>query len=331
MKLGKDIVKRRVDLMVAEGIEFQTGVTIGKDITARQLLDDYDAIVLCMGSTWPRDLNIPGRWLRGIHFAVSFLEVWQKKQSGKDVDYLSMYAKDKNVIVIGGGDTGVDCIGTSLRQGATSITTFEIMPQPPTERARDNPWPTWPAVFRVDYGHAEVQLKFGKDPRVYNIMTKEFLDDGHGHVAGVKTVLVKWTKDSSGRWKCHEQPGTEKVYPCNMVLLAMGFLGPEKTIIEQLDINQDSRSNIETPHGKYCTSVPRVYAAGDCRRGQSLVVHAINEGRQAARQIDLDLMNHTSLASVGGVVTSTRTAEVLLDELWSRPVQYDTDTYSDTA
>jgi glutamate synthase (NADH) len=263
--------------------------------------------------------------LKGIHFAVSFLEMWQKHQSGKAVDHLAMNAKDKRILVLGGGDTGVDCIGTSLRQGAKSITTFEIMPKPPETRAKSNPWPTWPAVFRIDYGHAEVQLKFGHDPRVYNILSKEFLDDGNGNIAGVKTILVKWTKDVSGRWKMEEVPGSEKVYECDMILLAMGFLGPEKNIINELGLKQDERGNIQTPRGKYSTSVGKVFAAGDCRRGQSLVVHAINEGRQAARQVDLDLMGHTSLAGLGGVVQSSRTADQILDELWSRPVTYETE------
>lgn len=325
MKLSKEVVQRRIDLMVAEGIEFHTGAHIGRDISAKELLEDNDALVLCLGATWPRDLTIPGRNLKGIHFAVSFLEMWQKHQSGKAVDYLAMNAKDKRVLVLGGGDTGVDCIGTSLRQGAKSITTFEIMPKPPETRAKSNPWPTWPAVFRIDYGHAEVQLKFGHDPRVYNILSKEFIDDGNGNVAGVKTILVKWTKDVSGRWKMEEVAGSEKVYDCDMILLAMGFLGPEKNVINQLGLKQDERGNIQTPRGKYASSVAKVYAAGDCRRGQSLVVHAINEGRQVARQVDLDLMGHTSLAGLGGVVQSSRTAEQILDELWSRPVTFETE------
>jgi glutamate synthase (NADPH/NADH) len=324
MKLGKNVVQRRVNFMVAEGIEFRTKVHIGKDISIKQMLEENDAVVLCLGATWPRDLDIPGRNLKGIHFAVSFLETWQKKQSNKNVDYMQLLAKDKNVVVIGGGDTGCDCIGTSLRQGAKSITTFEIFPQPPAERTRENPWPTWPAIFRIDYGHAEVQLKFGHDPRVYNIKSLEFLDDGNGNVCGVKTMLVKWTKDpTTGRWTCADVPNSEKTYECEMVLLAMGFLGPEKAIIDEVAVKLDGRSNIETPQGKYSTSIPKLYAAGDCRRGQSLVVHAINEGRQAARQVDLDLMGATSLASIGGIVKSSLTAEQVFS--WSHPVSYETD------
>lgn len=328
MKLSKEVVQRRIDLMVAEGIEFQTGVHVGKDKSVKELVDFNDAVVLCLGSTWPRDLTIPGRELKGIHFAVSFLEMWQKKQSGKNVDHLSLFAKDKTVIVIGGGDTGNDCIGTSLRQGAKSITSFEINPQPPPTRAKENPWPTWPFVFRVDYGHAEVQCKMDKDPRLFNIMSKEYVDDGNGNLAGIRTVRLKWNKDANtGKWAFTEEEGTEFTYPCDLVLLAMGYMGPEKEVLDQLGLKKDARSNIETPIGKYSTNHSKVYAAGDCRRGQSLVVHAINEGRQVARQIDFDLMGRTSLAGIGGVVQSTRTAEFLLEQSnWSRPIQYDIDT-----
>jgi len=307
MKLGKDVVQRRVDLMAAEGITFKTGVKIGKDLPAQDLVKSNDAVLLCAGSTWPRDLPIPGRQLNNIYFAMSFLESWQKKQSGNEgEDYLKFLAKDKDIVIIGGGDTGCDCIATSLRQGAKSITTFEILPEPPLERDGSNPWPTWPKILRVDYGHEEVKIKFGKDPRVFSILSKEFLDDGNGNVSGIKTTLVDWKKDATGRWAMESRPDSEQIYKCDMVLLAMGFLGPEKELINQLSLDQDPRSNIETPRNKYNTSVPNVYAAGDCRRGQSLVVHAINEGRQAARQVDMDLMGKTALAGAGGVVKPIR-------------------------
>ncbi|XP_013383645.1 glutamate synthase [NADH], amyloplastic-like isoform X2 [Lingula anatina] len=302
MKLGKDVVQRRVELLKGEGITFKTNVEIGKTLSAQQLVDGHDATVLCCGATWPRDLPIPGRQLDGIHFAMSFLETWQKKQMGNNLDYLKYYAKDRDVLVIGGGDTGCDCIATSLRQGARSITTFEILPRPPPDRSSDNPWPTWPRIFRVDYGHDECKVKFGNDPRIFCVMSKEFLGDENGRVSGIKTVQVDWKKDENGRWNLVEIPNSEKVYKADLILLAMGFLGPEKTIIDELSLNQDPRSNIETPSGKYRTSVKKVFAAGDCRRGQSLVVHAINEGRQAAREVDLDLMAKTSLAGPGGVV-----------------------------
>lgn len=306
MKLSKEVVQRRVDLMAAEGITFKTGVNVGKDISAKELQDEYDAVLLCLGATWPRDLPITNRQLDGIHFAMAFLETWQKNQMGNKIDVTPLSAKDKDVLVIGGGDTGCDCIGTSLRQGAKSITTFEILPQPPPSRGNDNPWPTFPRVFKVDYGHEEVKVKFGKDPRAYSTLTKEFLDDGNGKVSGVRSVQVEWTKDENGRWKMDEIEGTEKVYKADLVLLAMGFLGPEKYIISELELEQDPRSNIRTPSGKYSTSVEKVFAAGDCRRGQSLVVWAINEGRQAAREVDAYLMNTSTLPLTGGVVQITQ-------------------------
>uniref|UniRef100_UPI0014793D12 putative glutamate synthase [NADPH] isoform X1 n=2 Tax=Osmia lignaria TaxID=473952 RepID=UPI0014793D12 len=303
MKLSKQVVQRRVSLLAAEGITFKTGVNVGKDISAKELAEQYDAMLLCTGATWPRDLQIPGRHLEGIHFAVSFLEHWQKKQMGNDAPLdMRLMAKDKDVIIIGGGDTGCDCIATSLRHGAKTITTFEILPEPPKKRGSDNPWPQFPRVFKVDYGHEEVFLKFGRDPRQFSTLSKEFLDDGNGHVSGIKTVSVSWTNEH-GRWKMEELPGTEKVYKCDLVLLAMGFLGPEKYLAEELNAALDERGNFKTPIGKYATSLSRTYAAGDCRRGQSLVVWAITEGRQAAREVDLALMGETGLPVTGGVIT----------------------------
>ncbi|XP_064627288.1 uncharacterized protein LOC135487499 [Lineus longissimus] len=306
MKLGKDVVQRRVDLMEKEGITFVTNVNVGKDIPAQKLKDENDAVLLSVGATWPRDLPIPGRNFKGIHFAMEFLETWQKKQQGNANDFLKLYAKDKDVLVLGGGDTGCDCIGTSLRMGAKSIVTFEILPQPPPNRAIDNPWPTWPKIFRVDYGHEEVQVKFGRDPRRYCMLTKEFVGDADGNVCGLKAAEIEWKKDETGRWQMAEVPGSETELKCDLVLLALGFLGPEKYIVEQLSLNQDPRSNIDTPRGKFSTGVQDVFAAGDCRRGQSLVVHAINEGRQAAREVDMHLMGRTSLAGPGGIVHEDR-------------------------
>ncbi|XP_018895699.1 uncharacterized protein [Bemisia tabaci] len=306
MKLSKEVVQRRVKLLADEGINFQTNVNVGKDIAAKELYEEYDALLLCTGATLPRDLPIPGRQLEGIHFAMNFLETWQKKQMGNELTSLIL-AKDKNVVVIGGGDTGCDCIATSLRQGAKSITTFEILPQPPPGRGRDNPWPQYPRVFKVDYGHEEVKVKHGDDPRKYSVLSKEFLDDGNGHVAGIKTVQVSWTKDEVGRWKMEEVPNSEKVYKCELVLLAMGFLGPEHYIASELELELDPRSNYQTPSGKFTTSLPKVYAAGDCRRGQSLVVWAIAEGRQAAREIDAHLMGISTLPGPGGVITPLST------------------------
>ncbi|XP_050309915.1 uncharacterized protein LOC126745911 [Anthonomus grandis grandis] len=299
MKLSKQVVQRRVDLLAAEGIVFKTNVNVGKDISAKELSEEYDAVVLCTGATWPRDLPLPGRQLNGIHFAMEFLESWQKKQLGANHD--GPHAKDKHVIIIGGGDTGCDCIATSLRQGAASITTFEILPEPGPKRSSDNPWPQWPRIFRVDYGHEEVKVRFGSDPRVFSIMTQEFLDDGNGHISGVKTVNVEWTKDDTGRWQMNTVPGTEKVFKADLVLLAMGFLGPERAIGDQLELELDPRSNFNT--NNYKTSVNNVFAAGDCRRGQSLVVWAISEGRQAARAVD-EYLNEgiSNLPGPGGII-----------------------------
>ncbi|XP_018340976.1 PREDICTED: putative glutamate synthase [NADPH] isoform X2 [Trachymyrmex septentrionalis] len=303
MKLSKQVVQRRVSLLAAEGIIFRTNVDVGKNITMQELQEQYDAIMLCTGATWPRDLPIPGRQLEGIHFAVSFLEHWQKKQMGNAAPLdMRLIAKGKNVIIIGGGDTGCDCIATSLRQGAKSITTFEILPEPPVQRGKDNPWPQFPRVFKVDYGHEEVSLKFGRDPRRYSTVSKEFLDDGKGHVSGIRTATVEWRKDENGRWKMEEVPNSEKVYKCDLVLLAMGFLGPEKYIATEVNAELDERGNYKTPFGKYCTSLSKIYAAGDCRRGQSLVVWAIAEGRLAAKEVDLALMGETGLPGSGGVI-----------------------------
>lgn len=303
MKLSKEVVQRRVKLLTEEGIVFKTGVNVGKDISAKELYEEHDALLLTVGATWPRDLPIPGRQLDGIYFAMSFLETWQKKQMGNEITLGGLSAKDKDVVVIGGGDTGCDCIATSLRQGAKSITSFEILPEPPAGRGNDNPWPQWPRVFKVDYGHEEVRVKFGKDPRLYNTMSKEFIDGGKGQISGIRTVKVCWTKDEvTGRWKMDEVEGSEKVIPCDLVLLAMGFLGPERHIATELDLSLDPRSNVETPEGRFNTSVPRIFAAGDCRRGQSLVVWAITEGRQAAREVDAFLMGSSNLPGPGGIM-----------------------------
>lgn len=232
---------------------------------------------------------------------MEFLEASQKKLLGSRPDWIS--AEGKDVLVIGGGDTGCDCIATSLRQGAKSITTFEILPTPPEKRAQDNPWPQWPKIFRVDYGHEEVRVKWGNDPRQYSTTTKEFVSDGNGNIKGVNTVQVEWTQSPTGQWSMKEVAGTEKYYPADLILLAMGFLGPEKLAPTEMKLELDGRGNIKTPVGTYGTANPKVFAAGDCRRGQSLVVWAITEGRQAARQIDSYLIGKpSSLPGPGGVI-----------------------------
>lgn len=312
MKLSKRVVQRRVELMAKEGIEWRTGVKVGDDVRAEEIVNGADAMVVCTGAAWPRDLRMPGRDLNGIHFAMEFLEGWQKEQLGGKPTTLS--AKDKHVIVIGGGDTGCDCIATSLRHGAASITSFEILPEPTEGRQTDNPWPQWPRIFRVDYGHEEVKVQHGDDPRVFSVQTEEFLSDDKGNVTGVRTIDVRWDKDERGAWKMSTVPGSERTYRADLILLAMGFLGPEKKIAEELQLELDGRGNINTKEYQ-SISVPNVFAAGDCRRGQSLVVWAISEGRQAARAVDIYLSGSTgctTLPGIGGIVQPQTTAVVAL-------------------
>ncbi|CAD5117336.1 DgyrCDS6121 [Dimorphilus gyrociliatus] len=303
MKLSKQVLNRRIKLLEQEGIIFKTNSNVGVNVNGIDLLRQVDALLLTVGATWPRDLPIAGRNSEGIYFAMSFLEKWQKNRAkgegiGSD---LQMHAKGKDVIIIGGGDTGCDCIATSLRQEAQTITCFEILDKPPHKRSASNPWPTWPRIFRVDYGHEEVANKFGNDPRVFNVLSKEFLSE-NGKVSGIRTVQVNWKQAENGQWKMNEVEGSEKIYKADLVLIAMGFLGPENLLVDQLGVENDGRSNISCQNFK--SSMDKIYAAGDCRRGQSLVVHAINEGRQAARRIDMDLMGKSSLAGPGGVVSN---------------------------
>jgi len=295
MKLDKDVVGRRVKLLRKEGVEFVTSAHVadGRDGTTdvRELANDFDAVLLSTGATRPRDLPIDGRDLEGVHFAMDFLTPNTKSlldSNLEDGNYIS--AKDMHVVVIGGGDTGTDCIGTALRHGCASLTNFEILPRPPNERAPDNPWPEWPRIFRVDYGHEEAKTRFGDDPRVFRILAKAFVDNGNGHVQGIRTVEVEW-RDGAPQ----EVPGTEKEWPADLVLLSMGFLGPEHAVSDPLELDYDERGNYRAPYRSFRTSRAGIYAAGDCRRGQSLVVWAINEGREAAREIDRDLMGKTEL------------------------------------
>ncbi len=295
MKLDKQVVQRRLDLLAAEGVRFVTGADVGRNVDARQLRSENDAILLATGATKPRDLVIPGRGLAGVHFAMEFLTANTRSlldSAHQDGHYIS--ARGKDVIVIGGGDTGTDCIGTSMRHGCSSLVNFELLPKPPAERAPDNPWPQWPRTYRVDYGHAEVEAKFGNDPREYCILTKEFSGDDDGRVCGLTTVQIEWKK-VAGQFKLHEIPGSERSWKADLVLLAMGFLGPESYVAEMLGVQSDSRSNYQAQHKKFATNVANVFAAGDCRRGQSLVVWAINEGRGAARAIDEYLMGSSNL------------------------------------
>jgi glutamate synthase (NADPH/NADH) small chain len=296
MKLDKDIVERRLDIMRAEGVDFVTNAHVGVNTDAQKVRDESDAMVLACGATRPRDLPVPGRELNGVHFAMEFLLKNTKSlMDSKLEDGAYISAKGKRVVVIGGGDTGTDCIGTSIRHGCTSLVNFELLPRPPADRAPDNPWPEWPVIFRVDYGHQEASAKFGKDPREFLVLTKRFLDDGNGNVSGVETVRVEWTKDADGRWQMSEVPGSEETFEADLVFLAMGFLGPEDTLAEQLGLERDPRSNFKADYGKYATSTKGVFAAGDCRRGQSLVVWGIAEGRGAAQAVDTYLTGTTTL------------------------------------
>ncbi|KAL8049486.1 hypothetical protein ABFX02_06G023000 [Erythranthe guttata] len=303
MKTDKiDIVKRRVDLMANEGVNFVVNANVGQDpsYSLDRLRDEHDAIILAVGATKPRDLPVPGRDLSGVHFAMEFLHANTKSlldSNLEDGNYIS--AKGKKVVVIGGGDTGTDCIGTSIRHGCTNIINLELLPEPPRTRAAGNPWPQWPRVFRVDYGHQEAATKFGKDPRSYEVLTKRFIGGEDGVVKGLELVRVQWAKDESGRFQFKEVEGSEEIIEADLVLLAMGFLGPEQTMAEKLGLEQDNRSNIKAEYGRFSTNVEGVFAAGDCRRGQSLVVWAISEGRQAASQVDKFLTKDESDAAQG--------------------------------
>ncbi len=293
MKLDKSTVQRRVNLMAAEGIEFITNCEVGKDLSMESLRDEMDAIVLCCGATVPRDLNIEGRELNGIHFAMDFLTLSTKSLLQNTEPKLT--AEGKHVIVIGGGDTGTDCVGTSLRQKCKSVVQLEIMPKPPFQRAEDNPWPEWPKIYKMDYGQEEAAALQGDDPRQYCVMTNKFVGDEQGHVKEIHTVTGEWVTLEDGRKTLKVIPGTEKVYPADLVLLAMGFIGPDETIPQALKLERDARNNVKAEYGKFSTSAEGVFAAGDMRRGQSLVVWAINEGRAAARECDRYLMGETQL------------------------------------
>ena len=287
MKLDKRVVERRVRLMADSGVRFVTGVEVGHGITAERLLSDYDAVVLCCGATQARDLHVEGRDLQGIHFAMEFLTKNTKSlldSNHADGQFIS--AKDKHVIVIGGGDTGTDCVGTAVRHGAASVTQLEILPSPPLARGADNPWPQWPKTYRLDYGQEEVAALQGADPRVYSVQTRRFVGDASGHVTELHTVGAEWRRNHEGRMVLHDIPGTERIVRADLVLLALGFVGPEKGgIVSELGLRFDDRGNVATD-GEKMTSVPGVFAAGDMVRGQSLVVWAINEGRKAARGCD---------------------------------------------
>jgi len=296
MKLQKELVQRRIDILAEEGIVFVANIEVGKDISVEQVERDFDAVVLCIGATVPRDLPVEGRELNGVYFAMDFLKANTKSlldSEHKDGYYIN--SNGKNVVVIGGGDTGTDCIGTSLRHKCNSAIQLEIMPRPPGKRSNENPWPQWPKQLLVDYGQSEAIEVQGRDPRQYLVMTKQIESDGQGNVKAVHTIDITWQRNDNGQMFPEEVAGSEKVIPADIVLIAMGFIGPEGGLIEKFDIDQDNRSNIAAKYDKFTTSKQGVFAAGDGRRGQSLIVWAIDEGRRCAREVDSFLMGNSYL------------------------------------
>ena len=332
MKLEKHIIHRKVEVMKAEGVEFVTGVNVGKDVKAAKLLKEYDRVLLACGASNPRDLKVPGRDAKGIYFAVDFLKMATKHllssgsetaeesdarpgkrtegrtaaKAEKGTDTVALVkaepalpfvsAKGKHVVIIGGGDTGNDCVGASIRQGALSVTQVEMMPKPPESRREDNPWPQWPKVLKTDYGQEEAIALYGQDPRIYETTVKEFIKDKNGSLKAVKLVKLEWKKDEkTGRMVSAQVEGSEKVIDAELVLIAAGFLGCERYVADAFGAALNERTNVATAEGSYATNAERVFTAGDMHRGQSLVVWAIREGREAAREVDESLMGYTNL------------------------------------
>ena len=300
MKLEKQYIDRKLAVMEEEGVEFRLSCNVGKDVKPAALLKEYDRILLACGASNPRDIKVPGRDAEGIYFAVDFLKsttkaLWANDMKLKDGTYIS--AKGKNVIVIGGGDTGNDCVGTSIRHGAKSVLQLEMMPKAPDERTGNNPWPEWPKVCKTDYGQEEAIAVFGSDPRVYTTTVKEFVKDKKGKLCKAVLVKLESKKDeATGRMMMVESPGTEYTVDVDLVLIAAGFLGSENYVTKAFGVEVNQRTNVKTEEGRYASSVPNVFTAGDMHRGQSLVVWAIREGREAAREIDESLMGYTNLS-----------------------------------
>ncbi|MCM1119851.1 MAG: glutamate synthase subunit beta [bacterium] len=297
MKLEKHIIDRKVKIMEEEGIVFRTGVDVGKDVKAAKLLQDYDRVVLACGASNPRDIKAPGRDAKGIYFAVDFLKANTKSLLDSDfVDKKYVDTKGKAVVIIGGGDTGNDCVGTAIRHGAKSVTQLEMMPKAPDRRAQDNPWPQWAKVCKTDYGQEEAIALYGHDPRIYESTVKEFVKDKEGNLQAVKVVKLSWEKDpESGRMNMREIPDSEQTLEADIVLIAAGFLGSQQYVAEAFGVELNERTNIKTAPGQYQTSVENVFVAGDMHRGQSLVVWAIREGREAAQAVDESLMGYSNL------------------------------------
>ena len=300
MKLEKQYIDRKIAVMEEEGVEFQTGVNVGKDVKPAELFKEYDRVILACGASNPRDIKVPGREAQGIYFAVDFLKsttkaLWANDMQLKDGTYIS--AKGKHVIVIGGGDTGNDCVGTAIRHGAKSVLQLEMMPKAPDVRAENNPWPEWPKVCKTDYGQQEAIAVFGSDPRVYTTTVKEFIKDKKGKLCKAVLVKLESKKDeNTGRMVMAEIPGSEYTVDADLVLIAAGFLGSENYVTKAFGVEVNGRTNVQTEPGKYATNVKHVFVAGDMHRGQSLVVWAIREGREAAREVDESLMGYTNLS-----------------------------------
>ncbi len=297
MKLEKWVIERRIEVMREEGIVFVTGADVGKDIKAADLLRQFDCVLLACGAKQPRDIKVPGRDAAGICFAVDFLGAATKNLSDCGLkDSGAVSAKGKKVVIIGGGDTGNDCVGTVMRQGCAGVMQIEMMPKAPGARGADNPWPQWPKVCRTDYGQEEAAAVFGRDPRVYQTTVKEFIKDKKGKLTGVVTVKAEWTTDGkTGRAVMAEVPGSDQRVDADLVLIAAGFLGAQKYVASAFGVELDAKTNVATSEGTYATKIRNVFAAGDVRRGQSLVVWAIREGREAAREIDKSLMGYSYL------------------------------------
>jgi glutamate synthase (NADPH/NADH) small chain len=288
-KLDKQVLDRRINVMIQEGVKFQVSTNVGEDISVDQLKEDFDVVLLCGGSTVPRDLPIPGRQLKGVHFAMDFLTQQNRRVAGKDVNNEEIWATGKNVLVIGGGDTGSDCVGTSNRHGAKTVTQIEIMPKPPKERTASMPWPNWPMILRTSTSHEE-----GCD-RQWSIVTKEFIGDEQGNLKALKISDVEMKSAGPGKPPSFEEVvGSERTIPCDLALLAMGFLHPQHNgLLDKLGVDYDERGNVKA--NRYQTSIENIFTAGDMRRGQSLVVWAISEGREAARAVDEYLMGDSAL------------------------------------
>ena len=291
MKLDKKVVARRVALMEEEGVEFRVNTNVGVDVHAQALTEEFDAVVLCCGSKTPRNLAVPGREAAGVYFAVDYLTAATKKVIGES-EAFAITAENKRVIIVGGGDTGNDCVGTAIRQGCASVTQLEMMGKPPVTRAASNPWPQWPRVLKTDYGQQEAIAKFGHDPRIYQTTVKEILTDEEGGIRAVRTVRLE-PKTENGRMQMVEIPGSEEELPCELLLIAAGFVGCESYVAEAFGLERDNRGNLVTEN--YRVPDTNLFAAGDCRRGQSLVVWGITEGRACAREVDSFLMGYTNM------------------------------------